>query len=533
MPSEMYVITYDIGTTGVKASLFAIGTSLSLVESSMAEYPLHILPNGGAEQNPLDWWEGMCLTTKHLLESSAVAPNLVRGISFCSQMQGLVLVDESGAPVRPAMSYMDQRAEEEKRTSVGHGIQVQGINLRKLIKSLRISSAAPASVKDPLWKYKWVERNEPEVFSKVHKWLDVKEYLIAACTGQFVMTPDSAFATFLYDSREKRGCWSHSLCKMYGVQIKHLPAIVSSTDSVGTLLPVAAKQLGLSSCCQVFGGGGDATLIGVGSGAVSLGDTHIYSGTSGWVSTVVGRRVMDVRSMIASVVGVEVGKFNYFGELETSGKCLEWVKDHLALDEIDIYLEKSKVTDDPEAVSMNLYDYMCDSIKDTPAGSGGVIFAPWLHGNRCPFEDSYVRGMFFNISLDTGKRKLIRAVLEGVSYHTRWMLEASQAKVATSRTIRFVGGGALSSLTCQIMADVTGHSIETVDNPQNVGSFGAAVCCGIGLGVIPDFTSVKKWVPVTATYTPNAQHRGVYDRGFAVFKQLYTQNKKLFKQLNA
>ncbi len=528
----MYVLTYDVGTTGVKASLFHLGDGITLISSTMAEYPLHILPQGGAEQNPLDWWQGMCITTKYLMETSGVDANLIRGISFCSQMQGLVLVDKRGRAVRPAMSYMDQRAEDEKRSSVGHGIQIQGINGRKLLKSLRISSAAPASVKDPLWKYKWVERNEPEVFSQVHKWLDVKEYLIATCTGRFIMTPDSAFATFLYDSRKGKECWSSTLCNMYGVQRKHLPEIVLSTESVGHLTSLAAEELGLSLHCQVFGGGGDATLIGVGAGAVSVGDTHIYSGTSGWVSTVVANRTMDVKSMIASVVGVETGKFNYFGELETSGKCLEWVKDHLALDEIDIYLQKSKVTDGPEAVSRNLYDYMCESIKDTPAGSGGVIFTPWLHGNRCPFEDPYARGMFFNISLDTGKRKMIRAVLEGIAYHTRWMLEASQSKVRSSEVIRFVGGGALSSLTCQIMADITGNVIETVDNPQNVGSFGAAICCGIGLGIIPDFVSVKDWVPATTTYAPNSQNRDVYDRGFGVFKQLYKRNKKLFRKMN-
>lgn len=218
--------------------------------------------------------------------------------------------------------------------------------------------------------------------------------------------------------------------------------------------------------------------------------------------------------------------------METSGKSLEWVKNHLALDEIDIYLKKQKVTEGTEAVSISLYDHMCESIKDTPSGSGGVIFTPWLHGNRCPFEDSNARGMFFNISLDTGKRKLIRAVLEGIAYHTRWILEASMGKISVSDTIRFVGGGAISPLTCQIMADVLGHRIETVESPQNVGSVGAAVCCGIGLGNIKDFSVVRDFIPANAVYEPDLTVREIHDRNYRVFKRLYKSNIKNFKILN-
>ena len=149
--------------------------------------------------------------------------------------------------------------------------------------------------------------------------------------------------------------------------------------------------------------------------------------------------------MMAAVVGAADGIYNYFGELETAGKCVEWVKDHLALDEIDIYLDKQHdlkhKNADMEVVYTNLYDYMMAVVDSIPAGSGGVIFTPWLHGNRCPFEDPNSRGMFFNISLETGKTELIRAVVEGVCFHLRWFIETMEKKVKTSNTIRFVGGG--------------------------------------------------------------------------------------------
>ncbi len=532
MAESSYVISYDIGTTGNKTCLFEISKGFRLIASSMREYGLQVLENGGAEQNPDEWWQGLTETTGEVLGAAGLDASEIRGISFCSQMQGLVLVNSEGKALRPAMSYMDQRAGSEKAASVGHGLQIQGMNIIKLLKNLHISGAAPVSVKDPVWKYKWVQKHEPDIFASCHKWLDVKEYLIARCTERFVMTEDSAFASFLYDSRKGKNRWSRSLCRTYGISYDHLPDVVQSTDAVGTLTERAAAELGLTTDCLVFGGGGDATLIGVGAGAVDKGDTHIYSGTSGWVSTVSDRRVIDVDHMLAAVIGAEKGRFNYFGELETSGKCLEWVRDHLALDEIDIYLKKQRVSEGPEAVRKSLYDHMCESLAETPSGSGGVIFTPWLHGNRCPFEDSSVRGMFFNISLDTGKRKLIRAVIEGIAYHTRWMLEASASKLPVSDTIRFVGGGALNPLVCRIMADVTGHRIETVENPQNAGSVGAAVCCGIGLGLIPDFDSVKDFIPSSAVYDPDPSVREIHNRNYKVFKRLYKSNRKNYRLLN-
>lgn len=534
MAKGVYVMAYDIGTTGNKSCLYEISDKVKLVASAMANYDLYFEANGGAEQDPEQWWDAMASTTKTILKKANLDAQDIKGISFCSQMQGLVLVDKEGKALRRAMSYMDNRAVSQKKDCVGHGIQIEGVNIITLLKSLRRNKAVAASTKDPIWKYLWVKENEPEIFSKIHKWLDVKEYLTGRCTGKFMMTPDTAFGTFLYDTRKGKDCWSKTLCKIYGVDMNHLPKVGKSTDLVGGLTEKAAADLGLAEGTPVFGGGGDASLIGVGSGSVDVGDTHIYIGTSGWVSTVVDKQILDIDSMIASVPGADLGRFNYFGEQETSGKCLEWVKNHLALDEIDCYLEKTKITDGPEAVVTSMYDFMVEtSINATEAGADGVIFTPWLHGNRCPFEDSNARGMFFNISLDTGKRKMIRAVVEGVCMHKRWILEASEKKIKTSNPIRFVGGGAISPVVSQIMADVTGRVIETVDNPQNVGAVGAAVLVGIGLGEIGSLAETKDFIEVTAVFHPDLDVTHVYDRNFKVFKNLYKSNKDNFKTLNA
>lgn len=527
-----YALAYDIGTTGVKTCLFAIDNEVKLVADAMAGYKLYILPDGGAEQDPDEWWESICTTTAKILKETGLDPAEIDGISFCSQMQGVVLVDKDGKPVRRAMSYMDQRARKQLKEGMAHGPQIAGANIPKLLRSLQITGAVSASVKDPVWKYKWVEENEPENFKRVHKWLDVKESVIARMTGEFVMTQDSAFSTLIYDIRNGKQCWSPEMCKMLGVNTKHLAKIIKCTDCAGKLTEEAAAQLGLKAGTPVFGGGGDASLIGVGAGAVDLNDTHVYMGTSGWVSTVVGKSMVDTSAMIAAIVGAQPNLYNYFAELETAGKCLEWVRDHLALDEIGIYLSKIDVAEDPESVYTNLYQYLGDVMKKVPAGSNGVIFTPWLHGNRCPFEDPNARAMFFNISLETGKSELCRAVVEGVCMHMRWMLETQQKKTKTSSVVRFVGGGALSPTTCQILADCLGTPVETVPSPQNVGSVGAAVVVAVGLGVIKDISEAKKLISADCRYTPDASVKAAYDKNYAVYKELHSSNKKCFKALN-
>ena len=528
-----YVIAYDVGTTGMKTCLFEIDRGIRLVAGAYGSYHLYIVENGGAEQDADEWWQTMCETTKKLMEKTGVVPEDIKGISFCSQMQGLVLVDREGKAVRRPMSYMDQRAEEVMRSHSGAGIKVAGLSIPKLLKCLRTTTAAPTSPKDPLWKYNWVKENEPEVFSRVYKWLDVKEYLICRASGGFVMTTDSAYATFLYDTRDGKWGWNKDLCKMFGINTGHLPRVIECTDKAGELTEKAAAELGLKPGTAVFGGGGDATLIGVGAGCIKPGETHIYSGTSGWVSTVTPKQEVDVISMIAATPGAKAGIFNYFAEMETAGKCFEWVKEHLALDEIGIYLEKQDVAESRESEYISLYDYLSDTVAKVPAGSSGVIFTPWLHGNRCPFEDANAAGMFFNIKIETGKTEMIRSVLEGICYHLRWMLECEEKKVKTSETIRFVGGGALSPVTCQILADITGRRIETVEDSQDVGAVGAAMLAGVGAGLIPSIDEIGSYVKVKGVYEPDLKNKPVYDKGFEVFKKLYGANKKLFGILNS
>lgn len=531
--TETYVVTHDVGTTGNKSCVFRIGETLELVDSCLVEYPLYITPGGGVEQKADEWWAAICSATKTIMARSGIRPAQVSAMTFCAQLQGSVFVDESGRPVRDPMNYMDGRSTEQIARYLYNGlVRIDGKwNALTALNWLRITGGLAATAKDPLWKYHWVKENEPGLFGRAVKWLDVKDYLVLRCTGTYGMTHDSAHLTFLYDTRPGRQGWHRGLCRKFDVDMALLPPVVNSTDIVGGLLPGPAAEMGLAEGIPVFGGGGDTTLTAIGAGCLERYDTHIYVGTSGWVCSNVDRRMVDIGNFLASILGAIPGLYNYTGEQETSGACLKWVRDHMALDEIGMYLEAQHVVEKTKEYD-SLFEFLNSVISRTPEGAGNVLFTPWLHGNRSPREDPNARGMFFNLGLDTGKRQMIRAVLEGMAFHKRWILEAMERKIPRRESLRFVGGGARSEVGCQIMADITGRAIETVADPQNAGTVGATVVCAVGLGLFKTFGEAKRLIPAVKTYWPRKEFRGLYDKNFEVFKKLYDANKKLFATLN-
>jgi len=510
----MKVIGYDVGTTGFKAGLYEVSQEdLRMLAGVCEHYNLHILPNGGAEQDPGDWWNAMCRSTKKLLEESGTAPGDVRAIACCSQFSTLVMVDRKGRALRPAMSCMDTRAAKQFETYMGTGLRVEGLNVSKLLRFVRITGAASLSAKDSIWRYHWVHDNEPEIFKQTYKWLDAKEYLTFRATGKTLASRDDAYATFLYNVR--KGCWSEELCRMLDIRMEHLPELCNSSDMVGELLPGPAEELGLLPGTAVIAGGSDVSLCQVGSGCLRPGDVNICSGTSGWVCTTVGHLCLDVSHSAASIVGADPDTYLYCADCETAGKCVEWGRDRLG------------------GTALGSFDAMIDSVRSIPAGSNGVVFSPWMHGNRCPFEDANARGVFFNVDVDSHTGDLIKAVIEGVCLHMRWLLETSELKVKTGAVVRFSGGSAMSKTICQILADVLGREVETVESPRYVGTLGAAALTAVSLGLLTDIKDIRKLIRVGAHFTPDPANTAVYDRIYPVFKELYRCNKKSFAALNA
>ncbi|UYP46330.1 Glycerol kinase [Candidatus Lokiarchaeum ossiferum] len=525
-----YVIAHDVGTTGMKSCLYEIKGSVKLLDCVMTEYTLYTTPDGGAEQDEKDWWNAICIGTKKIIKHSGHSPSNIHGISFTTQLQGSIMVDKNGKVLRRPMIWLDGRAVKEFEKVLAHGlIRIEGYHWFKIIIWLIITGGGPGTAKDPLFKYLWVKNNEPEVFEQTYKWLDVKDYLIFKCTGNYCMTGDSAQLTWLYDTRPRKLRWHKGLCKMVKVNMEHLPKVVNATDIVGNLTKQAALEMGLEGPIPIYAGGGDASNIPIGSGATDLYDTHLYAGTSGWVVSNVDKRMADLGHFCVSLLGGIPNHYNYIAEMETTGICLQWVRDHLALDEIGVYLDKQNIVDKNDEFN-SLFDYMNAIVSEIEPTN--IIFTPWLHGNRAPAQDPYVRGMFFNLGLNTGKREMIRSVLEGVAFNFRWCLEAEELKIPYQKTLRYVGGGAKSDVWSQIIADVTGRIVEVPEDPQNAGATGAAIICGIGLGVIESFKAAKKFIPIEKVFKPQEKYKAHYDKNFKVFKKLYSNNKKLYKTMN-
>nr|MDO8113043.1 FGGY-family carbohydrate kinase [Candidatus Sigynarchaeota archaeon] len=310
--------------------------------------------------------------------------------------------------------------------------------------------------------------------------------------------------------------------KRAGINLDHLPEIKKSTEIAGVLSPAAAKEMDLVPGIPVSMGGLDASCIPVGSGAIELGDTHIYVGTSGWVITIVDKRIININNFETSIISAIPGYYFYIGLQETSGGCLAWAKSHLADIEV-IEAEKRGVS------PFKLLDEMA---AQSPPGSNGLIFMPWMYGNRSPKEDTRARGNFFNLSMQNGRRDMFRAILEGDAFHKRWMMEGFANKsIPITEPIRFVGGGASSRVWTQIMADVLQKRIQPVLYDKDGGAIGAAVIAAVGLGKMT-FKDAKALIPTREIFNPNQSLAPVYDKLYSVFRKFYGKNKDFYKIIN-
>ena len=474
-------LTFDVGTTACKSCIYSVTDKLELVDFHINEYPIITTSNGGVEQKKEDWWNAICEGTKIILGRTNIQPSKINGIAFCCQMQGTIVVDKKGDILRNPMIWLDIRSTEQIKRNFQSGLlKIEGMNAIKALKFLKITGGAPGTAKDPIWKYLWIKDNEPDIFNQIHKWLDIKDYLTYLCTGNFKQTLGSAHLTWVYNTQPGKLRWSKSLCRTFKIDMDHLPEVINSTDIIGGLTKKAADDLGLIEDIPVFGGGGDASMIPIGCGCVNEFDSHIYVGTSGWVVSNVNKRMTDITNYIGAILNAIPGHYNYIAEQETAGLCLDWVRDHLCLDEIGLYLQAKHIVDIKEKYD-SLYDYLNEIDSSCEPGSGNVLFTPWLHGNRAPREDPYVRGMFFNIGMETGKRQLLRAVLEGVAYNMRWLIEACEQKIPYQQSLRFVGGGKIrlwASCHRIVLLRFTVESKRPLDRGFAVVVYKAYIVCG-------------------------------------------------------
>jgi xylulokinase len=518
-PAGQYVIGIDLGTGGVKVALATVRGEILGHETEKTATLL--LPGGGAEQDPDDWWRAIVTATQRLTARGLVQPEDIAAICVSTQWGGLVPVDSKGQHLRNALIWMDSRGMEYARALTGGGLSVPGVgyNGRGLLEWLRKTGGAPTRTgKDPVGQAQWLRHHEPEVWAATAYLLDVPEYLTMRLTGQAVAGWDTAVLRWCTDNRDATAVrYDESLARRCGFDIARLPALVRPGSIVGTLRPDVASDLGLPVSVRVATGTGDTTAAAIGAGAVRDYVGHLYIGTSAWLSCHVPFKRTDVLHNVASLPAVVPGRYWIATIQDVAGKAVDWLIDNV------VYAQDGML--DAHPAPPDALDRLNALAVSAPPGSNGVIFAPWLNGERTPVDDPDVRGGWFNVSLRTTRADLARAVFEGIALNTRWMKEAVERFARRELDggfdeLTFVGGGANSALWCQTLADILGCTIRQAQQPVLANARGAAMIAANSIGAL-SWDEMPGLVPIAASYQPDGAGRSRYDQQYRAFRELY------------
>lgn len=517
------IVSLDVGTSAVKASVYRIDRGAVCLAYRSVRYGLYSEYPEYAEQDTEEIWNAVCSALRNTL-SEAGFPT-VDAVSICSQAQSVIAVDREGNVLRRSLNCQDARATEEMNKSLGVGLKIDGVNIVKTLRTIYRTGGASCSAKDSMWKILWIRDHEPEIYAKTALFLDMKDFIIGKLTGNFVTTKDDAFTTFLLDFRSGKNQWSKEICDLYGVDIRRLPKIIGSTDTAGFVTEKASGECGIPAGTEVIGGVIDVSGIQIGSGAIAEGKTHIYFGSSGWVSTVTAKRRTSILYRSAGLCSAFNGIYNHYGPLESAGISYEWAKNTLVFSDIlsdNLSYEKD---------NLKILADMSDVARKVSVGCDGLMFAPWISGTRCPFEAPDIGGMFINFRLHTQQKHLVRAVMEGICYHYRLIYEAEKKLCGVSDPIRFLGGGANSDVITQILSDVLGVTVEVPALPQDAGALGAAILAASDRQK-PDIAMMESFVKPTKIFTPDPENHKLYDRFYRVYRQLYRSDRKIYEELN-
>ncbi len=521
-----FILAHDVGTGGNKATLVDIDGKI--LSSAMEAYPVLYPHPGWAEQDPeKHWWSAIVKTTRSVISNSGINPTDVLAITFSTQMMGTLPVDSDGMPLMNCMIWMDTRAARQNKEIIKNPI--------RMLRMLRITGGLPSG-KDIIGKILWVMEERPQIYEKTHKFLDCKDYLIYKTTGEFVTSWDCANLTWFMDSRKGRNNWSETILSWMGLEESRLPRLAPSTEIVGTLTSEAAEELGLSTSTQVVNGCGDMTAAGVGSGAVRPKEVHLYAGSSAWLGAHLKNRKLDISTYTGSIRSAIPDLYFMVAEQESAGACLKHLKEHWHCDLCQHVRDYANPACNECLQGLrNPYKSIDLVAENAPPGSENLIFAPWMFGERSPLDDHSVRGGYFNLSLAHEKSHMVRAVLEGVAYHVRWMLEGVEKRKLAGRQekINMIGGCANSEIWPQIFADVLHRPIHRMANPLEAGSIGVSMVAFIALSELSGFDKVADKIAVDRVFEPNADNFETYDSLFGNLKEYYKRNKKLWKKMNA
>jgi xylulokinase len=514
---ERHILAIDLGTSALKVAV--VSMSGEVVASEQEACQVELLPGGGAEQDPEGWWSLITRASSRLVARGVVPSESIAAISCTAQWSGTVAVDERGRPIRDAIIWMDSRGAPYARRITGGPVRVQGYGVGKLARWIHKTAGIPAqSGKDSIAHILWLKHQEPETYRCAYLFLEPKDWLNLRLTGRAAASYDSIALHWVTDNRHPDAIrYDSALLRLAGVERSQLPELLAATDILGSLLAGPAVALGVPVGIPVVVGTPDLQSAAIGSGATRDYQAHLYVGTSSWLSCHVPFKKTDMLRNIASLPSAIPGRYLVADEQETAGAALTFLRDRVLFAgnaPADAYREFDRIA------------------AKAPPGSGGVIFTPWLYGERTPVEDRFVRGGFHNISLSTTRDDLVRAVFEGVALNARWLLQVVERFTRHRlEPIRFIGGGARSDLWCQIFADVLDRTIDQVADPVNANARGAGMLAAVAIGELT-FDQVPDRVRVDRSYEPHPKTKELHAELFREFVGLYRRNRKAYARLN-
>jgi xylulokinase len=525
-----HVLAVDLGTGGPKVAVLA--PTGRVVAHAFQAVGIDLTQDGGAEQ-PAAWWDAIASSARRALAESGVAPADVVGIGCTAQWSGTVPVDDDGAAIGPAISWMDSRGARPVRDTVRGALNVQGYSASKLAKWVRRTGGIPSlSGKDPVGHIHFLRQQRPDVYAAAAVFLEPVDYLNLRLTGLARASHDSITLHWVTDNRDIGAIsYDDALMGLAGLERSTLPDLVPTGSVLGGLTPAAAAELGLLPGTPVVAGTGDLHSAAVGSGAVADFAGHLYIGTSSWVSCHVPFKKTDPLTNIASIPSGIPGRYLVADEHETGGACLTWLRDNV-LFPADALSDPANGAPGTTGAPDGFFGTLNDVASSVPPGAHGVMFTPWLNGERSPVDDHTIRGGFHNISLSSTRADMVRAVFEGVALNSAWLLNAVEKFTKRSfDSLAFVGGGANSDLWSQMHADATGRTIRQIEDPVLANVHGAGLLTLLALGRL-QIADIPGTVTVKATYEPDPAASGVYAALLKEFVNLYEKTKGIHKRLN-
>ncbi|MBR4701798.1 MAG: xylulokinase [Oscillospiraceae bacterium] len=494
------LLAHDLGTSGNKAALFS--EDGFLLGSCTVPYPVHYSRGGVyAEQNPEDWWHAVCKSTKLLLEKTGCLQAQICAVSFSGQMMGCLCLDREGKPIRPAIIWADRRAKAQEEA------------LRRIVSDEAYYGIVghPNSASYGLHKLLWLRDQEPEVYGRTDRVLGAKDYIVYRLTGKAVTDCSDANSFGFYDL--KKSDWSDVLLDAMGLTREKLPPVLASSTLVGGVTGEASEACGLLAGTPVILGAGDGAAANVGAGSVRPGTAYCCLGTSAWIASTSDEPLLDPQRRTVTWAHMVSGLYAPNGTMQAACASYAWLRRAL--------FEPG----DDGAV----YENMNALAAESPRGAGGVLFLPYLLGERAPRWDPHASGCFVGLTPETSRGDLIRAVMEGVAMNLALILDVLRSRTPVER-LNLIGGGARSTAWQQILADVTGMALRIPSALEEAGSIGAAVNAGVGVGLYADYDAVDRFLRFSAR-VPAAEDAGaVYGPIRQRFETAYRALRPFFRE---